>query len=219
MASAQALLDVASHKTSPTPATDGPSSRSKTGIAIEKVGPGSTLGRYEILMPVARGGMASVWAAKLPGSRGFQKIFAIKTMLPDVSDDPEFESMFLDEGRVAARIRHPNVVEIIDLGEQDDVLYLVMEWVEGENLGSLVKAARGHGGVPLPILLRIASQVCAGLHAAHELRDDDGNLLDLVHRDISPANVLVSTSGFVKIVDFGIAKSKGRLTSRASAAR
>jgi len=102
--------------------------------------PGSTLGRYEILTPVARGGMASVWAAKLPGSRGFQKIFAIKTMLPDVSDDPDFESMFLDEGRVAARIRHPNVVEIIDLGEQEDVLYLVMEWVEGENLGSLVKA-------------------------------------------------------------------------------
>jgi len=211
-AAVQHLLDVASTKTAPTPGSDGPSSRSKSGIAIEKVGPGSTLGRYEILMPVARGGMASVWAAKLPGSRGFQKIFAIKTMLPDVSDDPEFESMFLDEGRVAARIRHPNVVEIIDLGEQDDVLYLVMEWVEGENLGSLVKAARGHGGVPLPVILRLASQVCAGLHAAHELRDDDGNLLDLVHRDISPANVLVSTSGFVKIVDFGIAKSKGRLT-------
>jgi serine/threonine protein kinase len=211
-ASAQALLEVAARtKTAATPASDVPSPRSKSGLASEKVGPGSTLGRYEILTPVARGGMASVWAAKLPGSRGFQKIFAIKTMLPDVSDDPDFESMFLDEGRVAARIRHPNVVEIIDLGEQDDVLYLVMEWVEGENLGALVKAARPHGGVPMPIILRIASQVCAGLHAAHELRDDDGNLLDLVHRDISPANVLVSTSGFVKIVDFGIAKSKGRL--------
>ncbi len=214
---AQALLDqgtggtAGTGKTAPTPASDGPSPRSKQGVAVEKVGPGSTLGRYEILMPVARGGMASVWAAKLPGTRGFQKIFAIKTMLPDVSDDPDFESMFLDEGRVAARIRHPNVVEIIDLGEQDDVLYLVMEWVEGENLGALVKAARSLGGVPMPIILRIASQVCAGLHAAHELRDDDGNLLDLVHRDISPANVLLSASGFVKIVDFGIAKSKGRL--------
>jgi serine/threonine protein kinase len=194
-------------KTSPTPASDP----SRKNFAVEKVGPGSTLGRYEILMPVARGGMASVWAAKLPGSRGFQKIFAIKTMLPDVSDDPEFESMFLDEGRVAARIRHPNVVEIIDLGESADVLYLVMEWVEGENLGALVKAARALGGVPMPIILRIASQICAGLHAAHELRDDDGNLLELVHRDVSPANVLVSSSGFVKIVDFGIAKSKGRL--------
>ncbi len=203
--------DTAASKTSPTPSSDGSSPRSKGAIAVEKVGPGSTLGRYEILMPVARGGMASVWAAKLPGSRGFQKIFAIKTMLPDVSDDPEFESMFLEEARVAARIHHPNVVEIIDLGEQSEVLYLVMEWVEGENLGTLVKAARGLGGVPMPLILRIASQICAGLHAAHELRDDDGNLIDLVHRDISPANVLVSTSGFVKIVDFGIAKSKGRL--------
>jgi serine/threonine protein kinase len=214
-ASAAALLAeaAASIKTAPTPASDGvsPNSRGKAGLGLDKVGPGSTLGRYEILMPVARGGMASVWAAKLPGSRGFQKIFAIKTMLPDVSDDPDFENMFLDEGRVAARIRHPNVVEIIDLGEQDDVLYLVMEWVEGENLGALVKASRAIGGVPMPVLLKIATQIAAGLHAAHELRDDEGNLIDLVHRDISPANVLVSTSGFVKIVDFGIAKSKGRL--------
>jgi serine/threonine protein kinase len=200
-------------KTAPTPGTDGrsPSGRGRIGIGTEKVGPGSTLGRYEILMPVARGGMASVWAARLPGSRGFQKIFAIKTMLPDVSDDPDFENMFLDEGRVAARIRHPNVVEIIDLGEQTEVLYLVMEWVDGENLGSLVKAARQIGGVPLPVVLKIASQIAAGLHAAHELRDDDGNLVDLVHRDVSPANVLVSSTGYVKIVDFGIAKSKGRL--------
>jgi serine/threonine protein kinase len=208
-----ALLEQAGIKTSTTPSDGGSAGRARgpASVSIEKVGPGSTLGRYEILMPVARGGMASVWAAKLPGTRGFQKIFAIKTMLPDVSDDPEFESMFLDEGRVAARIRHPNVVEIIDLGEQEDVLYLVMEWVEGENLGALVKAARPLGGVPLPIVYRLASQISAGLHAAHELRDEDGNLVDLVHRDVSPANVLISTSGFVKIVDFGIAKSKGRL--------
>jgi eukaryotic-like serine/threonine-protein kinase len=212
LASASALLEAtgSSRGSGLTPPSE-PSSRGRLGVAVDKVGPGSTLGRYEILMPVARGGMASVWAAKLPGSRGFQKIFAVKTMLPDVSDDPDFESMFLDEGRVAARIRHPNVVEIIDLGEQDDVLYLVMEWVEGENLGALVKASRALGGVPMPVVLKIASQIASGLHAAHELRDDDGNLVDLVHRDVSPANVLVSTAGYVKIVDFGIAKSKGRL--------
>ncbi|APR85831.1 serine/threonine protein kinase [Minicystis rosea] len=199
-------------KTAHTPQpVESPSGLGRIAVGTEKVAPGMTLGRYEVLMPVARGGMASVWAARLPGSRGFQKIFAIKTMLPDVSDDPDFENMFLDEGRVAARIRHPNVVEIIDLGEQSEVLYLVMEWVDGENLGSLVKAARPLGGIPLPIVLKIASQIAAGLHAAHELRDDDGNLVDLVHRDVSPANVLVSSSGYVKIVDFGIAKSKGRL--------
>jgi serine/threonine protein kinase len=155
--------------------------------------------------------MASVWAARLQGTRGFQKIVAIKTMLPDVSDDPDFETMFLDEARVAARIRHPNVVEIFDLGEQDDVLYLVMEWVEGDTLSGIQKASRRLGGIPQNITLRIASQICAGMHAAHELRDDDGKLVDLVHRDISPGNILISTSGFAKVTDFGVAKSAGRL--------
>ncbi|AUX20386.1 uncharacterized protein SOCEGT47_008550 [Sorangium cellulosum] len=183
----------------------------RAASAVDRLGPGSTLGRYEILMPVAKGGMASVWAARLQGTRGFQKIVAIKTMLPDVSDDPDFESMFLDEARVAARVRHPNVVEILDLGEEDDVLYIVMEWVDGETAGALQRAAKPLGGIPQRLVLRIASQICAGLHNAHELRDDTGALLDLVHRDISPANVLISTAGFVKIVDFGVAKSKGRL--------
>ncbi len=202
-------------KTGGTPTTTTPTSdsmtRGKSATAIDKIGPASTLGRYEILTPIARGGMASVWAARLMGTRGFQKLVAVKTMLPDVSDDPDFEQMFLDEARVAARIRHPNVAEILDLGEQDDVLYLVMEWVDGENLSVVLKAARALGGMPLPVILRIASQACAGLHAAHELRDDSGNLVDLIHRDVSPANVLVSTSGFVKLVDFGVAKSKGRM--------
>ncbi|MBK8254474.1 MAG: protein kinase [Polyangiaceae bacterium] len=173
--------------------------------------PGDALGRYELLLPVAAGGMAAVWAARLQGTAGFQKIVAIKTMLPGLSADQDFEEMFLDEARVAARIRHPNVVEIFDLGEEGETLYLVMEWVDGETLGALQKAAKGQGGIPLPILLRIASQACAGLHAAHELRDDKGALVDLVHRDISPANVLVSKTGFVKIVDFGVAKSKARM--------
>lgn len=185
--------------------------RGVQAMAIDRIGPGSTLGRYEVLMPVAKGGMAAVWAARIHGTRGFQKIVALKTMLPDVSDDPDFETMFLDEARVAARIRHPNVVEIMDLGEENDVLYIVMEWVEGETVGTLQKASKPLGGIPVPILLRIASQCCAGLHAAHELRDENDNLVDLVHRDISPANVLVSISGFVKIVDFGIAKSKARM--------
>ncbi|AUX39772.1 uncharacterized protein SOCE26_011670 [Sorangium cellulosum] len=193
----------------------GPQGMSKmwgrAASAVDRLGAGSTLGRYEILMPVAKGGMAAVWAARLQGTRGFQKIVAVKTMLPDVSDDPDFESMFLDEARVAARIRHPNVVEILDLGEEADVLYIVMEWVDGETASTLQKAAKPLGGIPQRLVLRIASQICAGLHNAHELRDDSGALLDLVHRDISPANVLISTAGFVKIVDFGVAKSKGRL--------
>ena len=198
-----------------TPTPTGPQGltrvRGRAASAVDRLGPGSSLGRYEILMPVAQGGMAAVWAARLQGTRGFQKIVAVKTMLPDVSDDPDFQTMFLDEARVAARIRHPNVAEILDLGEEEDVLYLVMEWVDGETLSTLQKAAKPLGGIPQRIALRIASQICAGLHNAHELRDDSGALLDLVHRDVSPANVLISTAGFVKIVDFGVAKSKGRL--------
>ncbi len=181
------------------------------GTAVDRIGAGSTLGRYDILMPVARGGMASVWAARLHGTHGFQKIVAIKTMLPDVSDDPDFETMFLDEARVAAKIRHPNVAEILDLGEESEVLYLVMEWVEGGTVGALLRGAKALGGIPFPIVLRIASQICSGLHAAHELHDEEGHLVDLVHRDITPGNVLVSMSGHVKIVDFGIAKSKTRV--------
>ncbi|MEP7121811.1 MAG: protein kinase [Byssovorax sp.] len=214
IATASALLaksgPQSERKTGDTPTSDSVI-RGKSATAIDKIGPASTLGRYEILTPIARGGMASVWAARLMGTRGFQKLVAVKTMLPDVSDDPDFEQMFLDEARVAARIRHPNVAEILDLGEQDDVLYLVMEWVDGENLSVVLKAARALGGMPLPVILRIASQACAGLHAAHELRDDSGNLVDLIHRDVSPANVLVSMAGFVKLVDFGVAKSKGRM--------
>src|SRR5262249_34880525 len=136
-------------------------------------------------MPVAQGGMAAVWAARLRGPGGFQKVVAIKTMLPELSDDPDFEAMFLDEARLAARIRHPHVAEIIDLGEEEGWLYLVMEWVNGETIFTLNKQARQKGGIPLPLLLRLLSNVCAGLHSAHELRDENGRTLDLVHRDAS----------------------------------
>ncbi|AKT40443.1 serine/threonine protein kinase [Chondromyces crocatus] len=173
--------------------------------------PGDTLGRYEILAPIAKGGMAAVWAARLVGTRGFQKIVAIKTMLPDLSDNADFEAMFLDEARLASRIRHPHVVEIVDLGDEEGLLYLVMEWVDGETIFTLNKSAKANGGIPLRILLKIVSDACAGLHAAHELRDDKGQLLNLVHRDISPQNIMVSFDGIVKIVDFGVAKAAGRL--------
>ena len=179
-------------------------------LPLREIRPGETLGRYEILMPIARGGMATVWAARLTGSRGFTKLVAIKTMLPGLSDDPDFEAMFLDEARLAAKIKHPHVVEIVDLGDEDEWIYIVMEWVNGETMFTLNKRAKAKGGIPLPLMLRIASSACAGLHAAHELRDPKGNLLDLVHRDISPQNVMISFDGIVKIVDFGVAKAAGR---------
>jgi len=180
-------------------------------LSSADIKPGATLGRYEILMPVAQGGMAAVWAARMLGSRGFQKIVAIKTMLPNLSDDPDFEDMFLDEARLASRVRHPYVAEILDLGEERELLYIVMEWVNGETLFVLNKQARAKGGFPLPLLLRLLSCACAGLHAAHELRDDDGKLLEFVHRDINPQNVMVSYEGIVKLVDFGVAKATARV--------
>lgn len=180
--------------------------------SLEDVKPGDSLGRYELLAKVAQGGMAAVWAARLTGSRGFQRLVAIKTILPDLVDDPAFEQMFLDEAQLASRVQHPHVAQILDLGEQDGVLFLVMEWVEGESLSILQKASLKLTGkpVPLPIAARIIMQAAAGLHAAHELREEDGSPVELVHRDVSPQNILLSYKGSVKIVDFGIAKAMGR---------
>jgi serine/threonine protein kinase len=165
------------------------------------------LGRYELLLPIAAGGMAMVWAARVKGTRGFQKVVAVKTMLSKLTEDEQFEQMFLDEASLASQIRHPNVVEISDLGEQDGVLYLAMEWIDGVPLNLLMKIAKPTGGVPLPIAARILMNACAGLHAAHELRDANGQLIGLVHRDVSPQNILVTYDGVSKVVDFGVAKA------------
>ncbi|XXX78392.1 serine/threonine-protein kinase [Sorangium sp. So ce134] len=165
------------------------------------------LGRYELLLPIAAGGMAMVWAARLKGTRGFQKIVAVKTMLPKLSEDDQFERMFLLEASLASQIRHPHAVEILDLGEQDGVLFLAMEWIDGVPLSQVMKTAKRRTGVPIPIALRIVMQACAGLHAAHELKDHSGTLVGLVHRDISPQNILVTYDGMTKVVDFGVAKA------------
>lgn len=177
---------------------------------LGEIQPGQTVGRYEFLVPIAQGGMAAVWAARLKGTRGFTKTVAVKTMLPTISDNPHFEQMFLDEAQIAARIRHPNVVEISDLGEQDDLLYLVMEWVDGEPLSNIRRTAAKREGIPRPIAVKIVQDAAAGLHAAHELKDEQGAPIGLVHRDISPQNILITFDGVVKIVDFGVAKAAGR---------
>jgi serine/threonine protein kinase len=175
--------------------------------AVGDIGAGHTLGRYELLVPIAQGGMAVVWAARMRGTRGFQKIVAIKSMLPQLSDDPQFEEMFLAEAGLASRIKHPNVCEIQDLGEEAGTLYIVMEWVDGEPLSTIQKVARKTGGMPLSIATRIALHAASGLHAAHELKGDEGELVGVVHRDVSPQNILVTHDGVVKIVDFGVAKA------------
>jgi len=177
-----------------------------------QIAAGHLLGRYELLVPIAKGGMAQVWAARLKGSRGFHKLVAVKTVLPRALDDQKMERMFLEEASLASQIHHPNVVETLELGEQDGVLYLVMEWVDGEPLSDVIAKAREHGGLPLGVAINVIGQALKGLSAAHTARDENGMLLGLVHRDISPQNVLVTYAGMSKLVDFGIAKA----TSRAS---
>jgi eukaryotic-like serine/threonine-protein kinase len=177
--------------------------------------PGSRLGRYEILLGIAQGGMARVWAARQQGHRGFTKVVAIKTILPSLTSDPSFEEMFLDEARVAASVHHPNVCQIFDLGEESETLYLAMEWVNGDSLARILKPPAKGGDRPpaerlnARIAARIIADAAAGLHAAHELCDDTGQRLNVVHRDVSPQNILVSLTGNVKVTDFGVAKALG----------
>ncbi|MEB2312736.1 MAG: serine/threonine-protein kinase [Sorangiineae bacterium] len=194
-----------------------PSGAPSTGLGPGEVGPGVRLGRYEILLGVAQGGMARVWAAKQHGQRGFSKTVAVKTILPALAMDQEFETMFLDEARIAAGVHHPNVCEIFDLGEENGTLYLAMEWVNGESLARVLKPRRPASPERAPtaerlnarIAARIVSDACAGLHAAHELCDENGNRLGVVHRDVSPQNILIGVDGNTRVTDFGVAKALG----------
>ncbi|HVJ88224.1 MAG TPA: serine/threonine-protein kinase [Labilithrix sp.] len=173
--------------------------------------PGYRLDRYELICPIAAGGMASVWLARLRGKRGFEKLFAVKTINTELISNPQFQEMFLDEARIASQIVHPNVAQILELGEQDDILYIVMEYVDGDSLAKISRLALKRG-TPLPpgISLRIIAETCAGLHAAHQLKDATGASLGVVHRDVSPQNILLTTEGTAKVIDFGLVKAKNR---------
>ncbi len=197
------------------PRSDAPRSLGKISLPppAPRLIPGHRLDRYELLCPIAQGGMASVWVARMQGVHGFEKLVAVKTILAEYAMDPQYEAMFLNEARLIASIHHHNVAEILDLGSHDSLLYLVLEWIEGDSLALLERAASRHKRpIPLPLGLRIVAQMCAGLSAAHELKDRSGRSLNVVHRDISPQNVLVSVTGEVKLIDFGIAKALDQLT-------
>ncbi len=180
--------------------------------------PGSRLDRYDLLLQVAEGGMGSLWLARQEGKHGFDRIVAIKTILPKLASDAGFRQMFLDEARVVSRIEHPHVAQVLDLGEERGVLFLVMEWIDGESLIKVGRAFAGAADVPIPVgvLARIMVDACAGLHAAHEIADEDGVALGVVHRDVSPHNLLVGFGGTTKVIDFGIAKARNRLAQDTS---
>ena len=170
--------------------------------------------RYELLGEIASGGMATVYLARLTGVGGFQRFVAMKRLHPHLANEKEFVEMFLDEARLAAGIHHPNVVPILEVGASPVGYYLVMEYVEGDTLARLLARAASRGSrIPPPIVIRIALDMLAGLHAAHELRDDRGQPINLVHRDVSPQNILVGADGISRITDFGVARAASRLSA------
>ncbi len=170
--------------------------------------------RYELMGEIASGGMATVYLARLTGMGGFQRFVAMKRLHPHLASEKEFVEMFLDEARIAARIHHPNVVPILEVGASQVGYYLVMEYVEGDTLARLLARAASTGKkLPVSIALRIAIDMLSGLHAAHELHDDHNQPVHLVHRDVSPQNVLVGQDGIARITDFGVARAASRLTA------
>ncbi|MEM6991254.1 MAG: protein kinase [Myxococcota bacterium] len=174
------------------------------------VGP-QVVDRYELVHRLGHGGMATVHLGRATGRAGFEKLVAVKVIHPHLASEPEFVDMFLDEARIAARLHHPHVVQILDVGEDDGVYFMVMEYVEGDTLSSLIRQLRKHEDqLPLSAVLQIAADAAEGLAAAHELEDRDGNPLQLVHRDVSPHNLLVGMDGNIKVVDFGIMKAAGK---------
>ncbi len=176
------------------------------------------VGRYEVVERIGTGGMANVYLARALGSMsedaGFERLAAVKVLHPHLAEDQGFVEMFLHEARVAANIRHPNVVTILDVGFEEGMLFNVMDYVEGDTLAAVQSTAVSLGkGVPLPVALRVAVDVLSGLHAAHELRDERGELLNVVHRDVTPQNVLIGVDGAARLTDFGVARARGRLVT------
>jgi len=173
---------------------------------------GTRFGKYSLLNRIAVGGMAEVFLARQEGLEGFEKTICIKRIRPHLSSQPNFVRMFLNEAKLAAQLNHPNIVQIYDLGRVNDSYFIAMEYISGRDMSRIIPKAE-KAGIPFPMIyaLRIASNVCEGLYFAHTKTDAYGNPLNIVHRDITPENILVSFSGTVKIVDFGIAKANTQL--------
>jgi hypothetical protein len=166
------------------------------------------IGKYEIIKPLARGGMAEILLARARGLPGFQRMVVIKRILPLLACNTDFLQMFLNEARIAATLQHPNLVQLYDVGVVDGHYFIAMEYLHGENLNAILATLqRRKQRIPLEHALHIAIDVCAGLHYAHEKIGFDGQPLQIVHRDVSPHNVIVTFDGAIKLLDFGVAKA------------
>src|SRR5262245_26141481 len=168
-------------------------------------------GKYYLLERINVGGMAEVFKAKTFGVEGFERLLAVKRILPNIAEDEEFIAMFIDEAKIAVQLQHANIAQIFDLGKVEDSFFIALEHVNGKDLRSIFDRLRGKGEVmPIQQACHIMMQVCEGLDYAHNKRDAQGRELHLVHRDISPQNVLIGYEGEVKLIDFGIAKAAGK---------
>jgi serine/threonine protein kinase len=166
------------------------------------------IGRYTILCELGVGGMSTVYLARSRGLGDFERLFALKMIHENLCDMPEFVSLFLNEARIAARIHHPNVVPVYDIDIEDGQYYLSMDYVSGETMNLALQATWNHGfAFPVDIAASVVASACEGLHAAHELTDDDGDPLGVVHRDVAPQNIILGYDGIVRVMDFGIAKA------------
>ncbi len=186
------------------------------GVPARQVpAPGATIGRYRLCFELASGGMGTVFLATTEGLGGEQRFVALKCLRPEHACQADFVSMFLDEAAIAGRVQHPHVCSVIDVGESQGVVYLVMEYLRGESLSAI----RNRLVEQLPtwaptthaaLVARIIADAGEGLHAAHELRDARGELQEVVHRDVAPENIMVTHGGCVKLLDFGISKCRER---------
>ncbi|MCC6332660.1 MAG: DUF2378 family protein [Myxococcales bacterium] len=175
------------------------------------------LGRYHLVKKLAIGGMGEVWLAKQKGVAGFEKLVVVKTLLAHLKEDQEFVNMFFDEARIAAVLTHPNIAQIYDLGEDKGEYYIAMEYVHGLSLRDvLVHATETKGGMPLALKCRVIADAANALDFAHQAKTPSGQPLDLIHRDVSPQNILIGFNGAVKLIDFGVAKAANKLVRTAT---
>ncbi len=173
------------------------------------------LGRYELLARLATGGMGEIFLARLEGAAGFEKLYVVKRILPHLADDARFRQMLIAEAQIAAKMAHGNICQVYELGETAGQLYIVMEYLEGVTMLPLMRrASKTQAHLELGFVAAVAQQTCDALHYAHELKDRGGEMLGLVHRDVTPSNIFLTDSGVVKVLDFGIAKAKGASSTK-----
>jgi serine/threonine protein kinase len=183
------------------------SNTGNTGILSEP----KPFGKYYLLERISVGGMAEIFKAKAFGVEGFERLLAVKRILDQIAEDEAFIDMFIDEAKIAGKLNHPNIAQIFDLGKEEGSYYIALEYISGKDLKTLLEASRDQGNpLDIPQIVYTVMKVCEGLEHAHTKKDAQGEPLNIVHRDISPQNVLISYEGEVKIIDFGIAKAQGK---------